>query len=454
MNTGRPSRLSYRLQHITFVVLLITCLGFAGWLSEEFNFRSDWTAGARHSLSKDSIKLLSELKGPIQLRSYQPDDPSLLQAIREILTRYQNYKADFTFNIINPDIYIEQAKSDAIQRYGQSIVEYQGKLERIDTLNEESLTNALMRLHRGTSPKIYFLSQHGERSIQDNSGTGYSLLAQKLQQTGFDVSAINLLQQDIQTSGSVLVLSSISKPLLASELELIQQYLNAGGNFLWLQDPGIDPSQQSLSELLNITFLDGVVVDDNEKISRMLQLSHAAMLPVLEYKLHPVTQDMQYYTLFTTATAIIANTDESEWIHSDLLITSNTSWSETSDLLTDVIFHSDTDIPGPLSLGIALQRQLKDNDRLTAQRIIVIGDSDFASNHNIGHGANLDLILKSFNWLSEDDSLISIAAKDAPDLELNMTPTTASVIALLFFLIIPLGLASTGIVIWLRRRKR
>lgn len=454
MKAGQASRINYRIQHIIFVVLLLACLGFAGWLSEEFNFRSDWTAGARHSLSKDSIRLLEELAGPVQLRTYQSDDASLTKAIREILSRYQNHKHDFSFQIINPDIHIQQAGADGIQRYGQSIVEYQGKQERIDILNEESLTNALMRLHRGNSPKILFLSQHGERSVKDTSTTGYSLLAEKLRQTGFEVNNINLLQQELQTSNSVLVLSSINKPLLQSEQQLIQQYIEQGGNLLWLQDPGIDSSQQLFTELLGIKFLHGVVVENNEKISRMLQLSHAAMVPVLEYKLHPITQKMQYYTLFTTASAIIAVNNDMQWIHSDLLISSDSSWSETGDFISDIKFDRDIDIPGPLSLGMALQRQLKLNDIMTAQRIVIIGDSDFASNHNIGHGANLDFIQKTLNWLSEDDILISIAAKNAPDLELHLSSTAAATIALAFLVIIPLGLSTVGIVIWIKRRKR
>lgn len=473
MKVTSKFRLQYKLQHIVFVILLLGCLSFAGWLSTEYDFRSDWTAGKRHSLSDDTLQLLEQLMSPVKLRSYQPDDATLNQAITEILQRYQNTKDDFSFELINPDIFIEQARSDNIERYGQTVIEYQGQTERINSLSEENITNALMRLHRQNKPRILFISQHGERNITDISAVGYSQLATQLSNKGFDVSNINLLQQTPTTDATVLVLGTISKPLLENEQQKILQFIQEGGNLLWLQDPKIDNSQQHIADELKLHFIDGVVVDSNQEVSRMLQLSHPAIIPVLEYKMHPITEKMQYYTLFTTATAIssLTGTDNktNPWIHSDLLITSDSSWSETQNFILGVEFNTDKDVIGPLSIGIAQQRQIhlnneeqanteanksnSDNIR-TAQRVVVIGDTDFLANNNIGHGANLDFILKTLNWLAEDDKLIAIAPKNAPDLQLNLSATAASIIGLSFLIALPITLLLIGSYIWRNRRKQ
>jgi len=493
MKVTSKSRLQYKIQHSMFIVLLAGCLGFAGWLSTEYDFRSDWTAGKRHSLSNDTLKLLEQLTSPVKLRSYQPDEATLNQAITEILQRYQNAKNDFSFELINPDIFIEQARSDNIERYGQTIIEYNGQTERIHSLSEENISNALLRLYRQNKPRIVFLSQHGERNITDPSAVGYSQLASQLNNKGFDVSNINLLQQTLTTDGVVLVLGSINKPLLENEQQKILQFIKDGGNLLWLQDPKIDTSQQSIADELKLHFIDGVVVDSNQEVSRMLQLSHPAIIPVLEYKMHPITEKMQYYTLFTTASAIskLADNDNriNPWIDSDLLITSDSSWSETKNFILGVEFNADEDTAGPLSIGIAQQRQIKLNSATldkpvpedsgadssdpgkpvseksipeeadqgnvkTAQRVAVIGDTDFLANNNIGHGANLDFIIKTLNWLAEDDKLITIAPKNAPDLQLNLSATAASIIGLTFLIALPLSLLLTGSYIWRKRRKQ
>ncbi len=445
-------RFQYHIQHMIFIVLLITCLSFISWISYEFDTLSDWTYGSRHSLSEETIELLEQLDGEIKLRTYQPDDPALVNAIREILQRYKRIKTDFSFEIINPDIFLAQARQDNIEQYGQTIIEHATQREKLDRLSEESITNALMRIHRGKQPQLMFLSQHGERNLEDTSPQGYSLLAQQLRQKGFITTNLNLLQDNPDTHNSVLVLTSIQQPLLASEQTLIVDYIKNGGNLLWLQDPGMDISQTSIAAQLQLNFMPGVIVDNNQKVSRMLQLPHPAVIPVLEYKVHPVTRKMQYYTLFTTASAIVP-VENADWIHSDLLITGESSWSETGDFLPVVEYQQGVDIPGPHSIGIAQQRQITRDDISTAQRVVIIGDTDFLSNANLGQGANLEFIVKAFNWLSEDDSLISISPKNAPDRELLLSPFYASTISLFFLIALPAGLLLTGGLIWHKRRQ-
>lgn len=454
MKINYKSRLQYRIQHILFVILLIACLGFAGWLSNEYNQRSDWTAGKRHSLSQDTINLLSQLPFAISVRSYQTDNPELNKAITEILNRYQSHKDNFSFSLINPDIYITRAKADNIQRYGQTIIEYQGQQQLIDNLSEENITNALIRLHRGKPPLIQFLSHHGERDIKDNSAVGYSLLANQLATKGFSLTSINLLQQTPRLDNAILVMGSINTPLLDTEIEKLNHFIKAGGNILWLQDPALDTSQKSFEKAFNIHFIDGIVMDNNQEISRMLKLSHPAMIPVLEYKRHPITEKMQYYTLFTTATAITTNTKNNNWIATDLLITSDTSWSETGDIGNNASYTEQEDLAGPLSIGLALMRQNKTHEHLSSQRVVVIGDSDFIANNNLGKGANLDFILNTFNWLSQNDKLISIAPKNAPDLQLKLSARLAATLGISFFIVLPLMFFIGGAIIWYKRKKK
>lgn len=261
----------------------------------------------------------------------------------------------------------------------------------------------------------------------------------------------------------MVILGSIKTPLLPSEQEKILDFIHAGGNLLWLQDPQQDASQKSLQNALQINFINGTLVDNNPEISRMLKLSHPAMIPVLEYKMHPITKKMKYFTLFTVATALQASTKQNSenntktsqpWIHSDLLISSENSWAETSDLSSIVEFNNDKDTQGPLTLGIAQQRQIKIDDRLVAQRIVVIGDTDFVNNSNLGHGANLDFIMQTMNWLAEDERLITISPKTAPDLRLKLSARYTSVIGLFFLIGMPLILFSSGAYIWFKRRKQ
>ncbi len=85
--------------------------------------------------------------------------------------------------------------------------------------------------------------------------------------------------------------------------------------------------------------------------------------------------------------------------------------------------------------------------------MIIVGDGDFLSNASIGFGGNLELGLKMMNWLTEDDAFIQIPAKTAVDLSLKLSVNGVVLLGAFFLLILPLGLISIGISIWLRRRK-
>jgi len=316
-------------------------------------------------------------------------------------------------------------------------------------------------LQRQQKPNLLFVSNHGERNIHDSSSAGYSLLSTQLAIKGFNSKQINLLQDTLPITTSetnVLVLGNTDTPLLAAEQKKILDYISAGGNLLWLQDPSISPSLHSIKNALHLEFIDGTIVDNNPEISRMLQLEHAAIIPVLEYKLHPITQQMQNFTLFTVAAAIkeakSKNDTSNPWILSELLISSNNSWSETDNLASEISFSPNKDFPGPLSLGIAQQRQVEINNNFIAQRVVVIGDTDFLANGNLGKGANLDFIIKTISWLTEDEQLINITPKTAPDLTLNLSATYTTIISLFFLIGLPIILFSGGAYIWFNRRKQ
>ena len=451
MQVTSRSRLQLRIQYIIFIMLFISCIGLLAWLSTEYTFRSDWTAGKRNSLADDTVKLLKQLDGEINIRSYQADDPTTRQAVEEILERYKSHNKNLHFKLLNPDLEIELAKADSINSYGQTIIKYNNKQELLNSLNEQSITNALIRLSRKSQPVISFIQGHNERNPDESTNTGYSTFKKQLMDKGFDIQNINLLQNKLTTDIKLLVLAAPNHKLLEGEVKQLLDFINQGGNLLWLQDPGDLQNLESLQDLLKINFLNGVLVDNNPSLRETLRIQHPAVIPVISYGQHKITEELRYNTLFPIANAIDFNKDN-EWLTTPLLITLPGSWSETDGFALDVKFEEQKgDIAGPHTPGLALERTL---DNTKSQRLVVIGDSDFLANTYIGAGANLTLGLNIVNWLNTDDSLIAINPKSAPDLKLELDDTETAIIGLGFLVFLPLSLAGIGIFIWHRRRNR
>ena len=131
------------------------------------------------------------------------------------------------------------------------------------------------------------------------------------------------------------------------------------------------------------------------------------------------------------------------------------SWSETGVLKGAIDYNEDTDIVGPLTIGLALTRKDKEetaNKNSKKQRIVILGDGDFLSNTYLGNQGNLNIGHNIINWISNDDSFISIPSSSAADSQINISDLMGAIIGLFFLIILPLALLVSGTLIWYKRR--
>jgi ABC-type uncharacterized transport system involved in gliding motility auxiliary subunit len=460
MRLSRGTRLQLQLQKYVFILLLLTAAGLLAWLSNQHSMQFDWSANRRNTLSQSSIELLRALKHPVNVNVYAQDDDAVHTAVDEIMKRYQRFKSDFNYRLLNPDIDIVSAQEDAISAYGQYVISYNGRKETVTSLSENAISGALLRLSHSGEKKLVFLSGHGERSPQGDNNISYTKFAGALAQKGISSESLNLLKSAIPDDTGVLVIAAPDHELGPGELEQLDRYIERGGNLFWLMDPGSMQGMDELAHRLGIRFLDGIVVDDNTHLRETLRIQHPAMLPVLDYFPHAITRNLQYNTLFPISRGI--ETIDDNWQATAIAQSLPQSWSETAQLGGEIAFEADKgDVKGPLKIVVALERVLTaaaDNQAekpaKASQRIVIAGDSDFLANSYIGAGANLQLGLNIINWLSGDDDLIAVEPKNAPDTKLQLDDTETLIIGAGFFLVLPAVLFATGLIIWFKRRKR
>jgi ABC-type uncharacterized transport system involved in gliding motility auxiliary subunit len=85
-------------------------------------------------------------------------------------------------------------------------------------------------------------------------------------------------------------------------------------------------------------------------------------------------------------------------------------------------------------------------------RLALIGDSDFASNGAARSGGNVNLFVNTVNWLSAQENLIAIRAREAGDSRLTITSLQARGVWWLSVLVVPAVIFGAGIVAWRLRR--
>jgi ABC-type uncharacterized transport system involved in gliding motility auxiliary subunit len=457
MEVTRKS-LQVRLENLVFIALFLAAVGLLAWLSHQYNYQADWTVAGRNTLSAGTAALLRELKEPVTITAFASENEPLRRRIAEVIARYQRHKPDVRLTFVNPDTAPEQVRTLGITADGELLVQYQGRSEKVQDLSEQSLTNALQRVARGGERWVVVLQGHGERDPSGGSRYDIAAFARELRVKGFKVQGLSLVTQPtIPDNTAVLVIAGPQADLLPGEVKLIQDYLDRGGNLLWLAEPGAVHGLESVVQRLGIRFLPGTVVDPVA-----VQLFGTAFALVGEYGASRITRGLNTLTLFPEAVAMALETPEG-WQGEGFLETGERSWAEGAELTGELSFDKGQDIAGPLTIGVSLEREREIQGEAPAgreakaaakQRVVVIGDGDFLSDAYVGNGGNLALGMNIMNWLARDEHFIAIPSKTAPDMSLELSREAMLAIGAGFLLGLPVLLAGSGMFIWMRRRKR
>jgi ABC-type uncharacterized transport system involved in gliding motility auxiliary subunit len=449
MKMNRKLQFQLRLHSALFLVLFLAAIVLLVILSREYTAQWDLTRSSRNSLSQPSIDLLKHLPGPVTVTAYATQQDPRLGDVRKIisdfLALYRRAKPDLTLKFIDPAEQPQTTRTAGIQANGEMVVEYQGRSEHLTTLNEQAFTSLLTRLARADKRLAFYLDGHGERKLDGIANHDLGDFGRKLAAKGFKSASLNLtLAQDVPDNASLLLIANPQVDLMPGEVEKLKRYLAKGGNLLWLIDQEPLHGLQPLAEALGLVLTPGTVVDPAaQELSAAPTIALAAV-----YGRHPATEGFNLVTAFPFARTI-GSSEGKGWQASPLIEVAPQGWVETGRLDGKPAYDKGRDIPGPVTIALALERSVEDRN----QRVIVVGNGAFLSNTYLGNGGNLDLGLNLFNWLAGDDSLITLPAKAATDTSLNLGKTSAAVIAIGFLIVLPLAFVGVGVGNWWRRRK-
>jgi hypothetical protein len=445
-----------RIQNLIFILLFLVAMGMLGWLSQRHSAEFDLTWGKRNSLTEASVNIIKVLDKPVTVTAFVRDsNKAVHDIIQDLIKRYLHHKPDIELTFLNPDLVPQLVREHGITVDGEILVQYGSRQETLQNPDEKHLTQLLVKLAGSENSFVAFLNGHGERNLLGIANHDLGDFGKQLERKGFILSELNLIKDPvIPINTRVLVIGSPRTPYLEGEIKLIENYLDAGGNLLWLSEPGSNDGLSALAARLDIKRLPGQVVDAT---TRLFGIDDPTFALAVEYPKHAITETLHSQTLFPQTLGFAA-ADESDWLNQPILQTLDRSWTELDQIEGDIHYNEGTEErAGPITIGMALERSIRsesDPDNAVTQRVVVIGDGDFLSNSYLGNGQNLDLGSAIFQWLGHNDSLIDIGTVSAPDTQLQVSRSGAIGMLLAFLVVLPLGLLGTGIVIWFKRRRR
>lgn len=440
-------RLVLRVQSIVLVAALLVAAGLIAWASVNWQSSADWTFAQRASLGAQSHHVLATLEKPVTITAFARRESHIGQVEARLLERYQRASPNIQVHFVNPDTALSQVRKLGITIEGELYVSYGKHGMKLDDISESGVTNALLKLSRGTGKRIVFITGHGEANPMGQRNFDLGQFGAALKRQGFKVNRLNLADTPLDASIALVVIAGPQLDLAAAEVEKLQNWLKRGGNLLWLRNPGPLHGLEPLAHALGVKALDGTIAST---ASRGFGVDNPTALIISSYGKSPVTRNLDANTLFPDTTGFEVEKSDN-WI-SKVFIQSRkfpTSWLMQGGLQDGrVLYRPAVDTPGPIPIAISFTRH--DGK----QRAVVIGNTSFLSNSYLGNGGNLELGIKLVNWLAGEDRFLDITPPRAPDQNLVLSAPEQGGIAFGFLALLPgIFLLIAIALAWLRRRR-
>ena len=426
-------------------------------LAADWTAALDLTAERQYTLSDQTLTVCREI-GELP----ESERPSLLffedaLIAKEVKLRIAQYDAHcpVTTRTLRSDEAPPEARPVLAEFETTVVACRSGRCEAVGYPSEGNITNALLRLVRQANSVFYFLVGHGEVNLASYGDHGYSGLTSALRDEGIEVRAyVGPASEHVPADAEVLIIAAPEKDLLPAEIDAIEEYLQGGGRLLVLLEPETVSNLAGLLERWGFGLPEGVVAD--ERVSPLLADPTPLSLLVNQFSgWHPATRKLsvRHMVLLPSTRAVYpARKPRREDRLEALLYSHPSAWIE-SDVAGARASRPIAPDPGepqgsPLPLAAAGRYPRGDGEA----RIVVVGDSDFASNRLIRTLYNPDLLLNSLLWLAEDEDRIALRPKGpTPDQDpLTIEQTLAYFYFLAFAL--PEALLLLGIHAWYRQR--
>ena len=448
--TGRTAR--YGTNSVLMTAAFIGIMVMLNVLSVNHYRRWDVTATQQFSVSEQTIGILKGLQEPIKVTGFfstqNQYEVQSADALRNLLTSFQAYTDKLSFQFVDPDVKPGLARQYGITSYGTVVFERGDKRQLTTTVDEQSLTSALLKVARDRIKGVYFLTGHKEHDPNDDTDMGYSLAKGYLEKNNYKVGAINFtITNTVPSDMDVLVIASPQTPLPEQEVKIIGGYLQNGGKVLFMADPGVVDPFGGLLASAGLAMRDDMVIDPASSFPQ-----DPTAVIVNNYDFPAITKGVAGQISFLPGARSLTKAEgvTKTLTVSPILQSSTASWGQTDyRTATQLKSNPAKDAPGPLALAMAVTSS---NNK---SRVVAFGDSELVTNgalKAVRGVANVDLFAGAVNWLGEEEDLISIPPK-APDQRFMMIPPGSSrLIIFASLILLPLVVIIAGVAVWWSRR--
>lgn len=376
---------------------------------------------------------------------------------------------------LNPSGAITINEGDILVRCGDTVKEidrhriFEFTSEEVLKSNsvEELLSGAVKIVTSGSLPTIYFLTGHGEKTIDDS----YATVASMMKADNYDVQSLDLSQVDaVPENASIVLLAGPQKDITDDEKEKLLSFSEKGGSLSFLIAPVLSdvtfPNIESVLRTFELGIDYNIIVET---------------VPEYEYQNHDGVQDEHVFPVQYTPTSdsftVDLTTDILTLLSENALVSGisntrsvkkladNNSFIEKSSIITNLadedgnystkaLKASNTKMTDADLSGIELEFGYYSLNKETNAKMILLGTTDIIDTDNISDAVatTQSLYLSTITWLFNSDIEMNIGSKMNNYDYMAFESQEKAESSLKIFTIVPICVAFIGLAVWLKRR--
>ena len=386
--------------------------------------------------------------------------------IENLLGKYESLSGHIEVVKKNPDIYptfAEQYTSEQVQN--NSLVVTCGERRRFISYDdiylydtnmnaysydvsfdgEGAITSAIDYVVNEDQPKMYVLEGHGEAELPASFGD-------QIGKENIELCTFSLLTADaIPEDADGIFIYAPSSDISTEEKDLLSAYVSGGGKLMVMAGPTEDGTLKNLYGILadhGVQAADGVVVD-TDRGHFAFQAPYVLLPDIAGSEITDPLIEENYYAIMPIAQGLTVTEDTGTAAVTELLTTSEASFSKIAGYALSSYEKEEGDIDGPFALAVSVQCE-------NEGEIIWFASSQFLDEmyNAYSSGANLDLAMNALSFIIGETEAVAIRSKSLNYNYLTISDSTSSFLKTMMIGVFPLAYLGIGICVVVGRRKR
>ncbi len=451
---------------IALVIVVIVNMAAAKLPSKYTNI--DVTDDGLYSITVQTEEILANLQEDVTIYVIAAED-SADTTVAQTLKCYEDASEHITVTyvdpLVNPQFYTQYANSmsqhslviESAKRY--KVVDYNDLYQmEVDYTTypystnvtgydaEGQITSAISYCTSEDMPKVYMVAGHNEYSLDSGFTTA-------LEKENIEYETISLMEYDaVPGDAECLMIHAPEQDFSKDDAKKVIDYINQGGKVFITAEyvPDDQPNFESIMEAFGISLIKGYAVDMQTDNYYQTPIYLLPNIEVSSYSSGLTGSHTYVFAPYAQGLEVPADTEEI--IYTTLLTTSDEAYVKTNLEAATSFEKEEGDVDGPFAIGVVAE---KTTDAGTGTLFVFSCAQIFTDDASQAvAGTNQQLFSNIMGTVANHEISVSIPVKSYTMEYLTASSADIVVFELVAIVMIPLALILTGLVIWLKRRKK